>query len=165
MKGAGKPPSALLRRRRGRMAQHVGEVAEVHVGGWMAARFCLVERVRVGWRIRRGPGGRILDAHPLEKVSGDWRAVAAGGRSVLMEVKCRPAAERLEWSDLEQHQHRALLAHATAGGLSLVAWVATDAGGTVGLAVIQYPCAGTSLAYWHKGKACAWPDAQAVGLD
>jgi hypothetical protein len=158
------PLSALLRRQRGKASQRDGEAAEVYVGGWLAARFRMVERVRVGWKVRRGPGGRILDAWPLEPVSGDWRAVGTGGQSVLVEVKRRPVAERLDWSDLEAHQHDGLRTHAVAGGLSLVAWVATDAARIIGLAVLLYPVSPAMLVYWHKGKACTWEDARAATL-
>jgi hypothetical protein len=81
----------------------------------------LVERIETGWGIIRGATGRIVSAYPLSPVSGDFRGILAGGRSVLVEVKTIP--ERLPYSALELHQHVALKAHHEHGGLSLVAWV------------------------------------------
>jgi hypothetical protein len=81
----------------------------------------LVERIETGWGIVRGKGGKIVSAFPLAPVSGDFRGILAGGRSVLVEVKTIP--ERLPYSALELHQHVALKDHHDDGGLSLVAWV------------------------------------------
>lgn len=89
----------------------------------------MVERVHTPWKvIRATKNGRrvIVGAVPLEKVGGDLRGVAPGGRSVLAEVKSRTEEGRddvLRWSDLEKHQRLALTAHAAAYGLSIVAWV------------------------------------------
>lgn len=81
----------------------------------------LVEKIETGWGIVRGKGGRIVSAYPLEKVAGDFRGVLPGGRSVLVEAKTTEGT--LPYSQLKNHQHKALKAHHDAGGLSLVAWV------------------------------------------
>lgn len=81
----------------------------------------LVEKIEVGWGIKRDRRGSIKGAWPLEKVSGDYRAITSRGRSVLVEVKSKE--ERLPWSALRPHQREALDKHAAVGGLSLLAWV------------------------------------------
>ena len=86
-----------------------------------AMGFRMVEPIQTGWRVVRDRHGRIINAFPLEKVSGDIRAVAPGGRSVLVEVKERN--RNLRWSDFQPHQREALDEHAALGGLSLVAWL------------------------------------------
>lgn len=109
---------------RGRLNKAIGERAE-----WVARRRLeaagvrLVERIGTPWRITRAMrGGRsvIVGATPVGRVSGDYRGLLAGGRSVLVECK---ATDHLVWSTFEAHQRDALTAHAAAGGLSLVAWV------------------------------------------
>jgi len=82
--------------------------------------FAMVERVHTPFRLHR-VGGRITGASPVEKVSGDLRAVAPGGRSVLAEVKNRE--ERLVWSEIDKHQVAALDHHADVDGRSLLIWV------------------------------------------
>ncbi len=84
----------------------------------------MVEPVHTPWRILRDPAGRIASAYPVEKVSGDIRAVAPGGRSVLAEVKVRD--HNLRWTDLEPHQRQALSQHHDLGGLSLLVWLHTS---------------------------------------
>jgi hypothetical protein len=91
------------------------------VAGWALQRagvLCL-ERIETGWRVHR-QGARIVGATPLRTVSGDWRGVLRGGRSVLVEVKAVPV---LSHGELDDHQHRALADHHQAGGLAVVAWV------------------------------------------
>lgn len=56
-----------------------------------------------------------------EPVSGDFRGVMVGGRSVLVEVKT--VEHNLRWSDFREHQPERLTQHAELGGLSLVVWV------------------------------------------
>jgi hypothetical protein len=88
----------------------------------LAQYFALVERIESAFRIIRGQGGRILNAIPVAKVSGDFRAVIPpSGRSVLIECKWR--SDKLLFSDLEKHQHEALSNHTACGGLSLILWV------------------------------------------
>ena len=57
-----------------------------------------------------------------EKVSGDHRGLLPGGRSVLAEVKTI-LDRNLRWSDLRDHQPRALSEHCEHGGASLLVWV------------------------------------------
>lgn len=93
-----------------------------------------IVHIETGWRVVRMPGGRIINAVPLAKVPGDWRGIMPGGRSVMAEVKERKAV--LVYSDLEPHQHAALLEHNAHGGLSLVVVVYTG----LMAAAITYPC-------------------------
>lgn len=83
----------------------------------------MTEPVHTPWRILRDAAGRITSAYPVEKVSGDIRAIAPGGRSVLAEVKVRD--HNLRWTDLEPHQRHALSEHNRLGGLSLLIWLHT----------------------------------------
>ena len=80
--------------------------------------FCLVEKVEVPFRVNKRTGG----VSARRKVSGDFRAVdPRDGRSVLVEVKHH--AETLPYSAFRPHQLVALEEHASAGGVSEVAWV------------------------------------------
>lgn len=114
-------PMSLANRLKGRKNKILGDHAEkvvayhLHRIGLLA-----VVRLETGWRVQRA-GGKIVGATPLAKVSGDFRAVVSGGRSVLVEVKRRASVLRV--SDFQPHSRAALAAHAEAGGLSLVAWV------------------------------------------
>jgi len=81
----------------------------------------MVEPIETGWRIIRDRNGKIINAFPVEKVSGDIRAIIPGGTSVLVEVKERD--RNLRWSDFEAHQRDALTEHAELGGVSLVMWL------------------------------------------
>ncbi len=105
--------------RRNRKAGYSSE--EAAAAQLRAMGFRMVEPIQTGWRVVRDRQGRIVRAFPLEKVSGDIRAVAPGGRSVLVEVKERD--RNLRWSDFEPHQRQALDEHAALGGLSLVVWL------------------------------------------
>lgn len=87
--------------------------------------FRCIERVHTPWRvIRSAVGGvsRITGATPEQKVSGDFRAVGPMGRSVLVEAKF-DAKDRILFSDLADHQIRALNEHHEAGGLSILSVV------------------------------------------
>jgi hypothetical protein len=79
----------------------------------------MVEAVNTPWKIMR-VGGRITGAIPQEKVSGDFRGILPGGRSVLVEVK---TFDRLTFGAFKKHQHDALNDHHRLGGVSLVGWV------------------------------------------
>ncbi len=105
--------------RRNRKAGYSSE--EAAAAQLRAMGFRMVEPIQTGWRVVRDRHGRIVNAFPLEKVSGDIRAVAPGGRSVLVEVKERD--RNLRWSDFQPHQREALDEHAALGGLSLVVWL------------------------------------------
>lgn len=80
-----------------------------------AAGFLMVERIQTGFVHR---GGRWV---PGARVAGDFRAIAPGGISVMVESKMRD--ERLTWSDLERHQVAALDEHHRCGGLSFLGWI------------------------------------------
>ncbi len=105
--------------RRNRKAGYSSE--EAAAAQLRAMGFRMVEPIQTGWRVVRDRHGRIVNAFPLEKVSGDIRAVAPGGKSVLVEVKARD--RNLRWSDFQPHQREALDEHADLGGLSLVVWL------------------------------------------
>ena len=105
--------------RRNRKAGYSSE--EAAAAQLRALGFRMVEPIQTGWRVVRDRHGRIIRAYPLEKVSGDIRAVAPGGKSVLVEVKARD--RNLRWSDFQPHQRQALDEHAALGGLSLVVWL------------------------------------------
>ena len=108
-----------LTNRRNRKAGFSSE--EAAAAQLRALGFHMVEPIETGWRVVRDRHGRIVRAFPLEKVSGDIRAVAPGGRSVLVEVKERD--RNLRWSDFQPHQREVLTRHAALGGLSLVMWL------------------------------------------
>jgi hypothetical protein len=87
----------------------------------------MVERVHTPWKVifANGAGGRrrVVAAFPMEKVSGDFRAVEPmTGRNVLVEVKTNENSS-LPWSAFEDHQTRALEENHVLGGISLIAWV------------------------------------------
>jgi len=117
----------------GKKSAKDGEVTEAEVAVALAiSGLKMIERVETGWKVLRGAGGRITHAFPMKKVAGDFRAVASGGRSVLVESKLRKG-NRLTWTDFQKHQHAALLEHQEVGGLSLVAWTSDK-----GLLIVQY---------------------------
>ena len=103
------------RRAHGELSQDI-VAAHLRVKGYR-----MIEPVYTPWRVIRKMG-RIVGAVPVRKVSGDFRAVAPGGRSVLVEVKGRDDG-KLPWSAFAPHQRAALDEHAEAGGSSLVAFV------------------------------------------
>lgn len=79
----------------------------------------MVEAVHTPWKVQR-VNGKIVGAIPQEKVSGDFRGILPGGRSVLVEVK---NFETLPYGAFKKHQVDALNAHHANGGVSLVGWV------------------------------------------
>jgi len=79
----------------------------------------MLEAVNTPWKIVR-VGGRIVGAVPMKKVSGDFRGMLPGGRSVLVEVK---SFGRLPYGAFKAHQVQSLADHHASGGLSLVGWV------------------------------------------
>ena len=99
--------------------QRNGALAEELVQRDLIRRgFRLVEKVEVPFRVNKRTGS--ISAR--RKVSGDFRAVEPGtGRSLLVEVKHH--AERLPYAAFRPHQLVALEEHASAGGISEVAWV------------------------------------------
>ncbi len=80
----------------------------------------LVEQIATPTKALRVQG-KVVGIRYVGRVSGDYRAITATGRSVLVEIK-RREARTLAPSDLEPHQRRALEIHAAAGGLSLLVW-------------------------------------------
>ena len=119
--------------------------------------FVCCRLIHTGWRIHR-VGGKIVSATPKAAVVGDIAAILPGGRSVLVEVKDRP--ERLSYSDLEEHQHSALIEHQRQGGLSLIAWKSSE-----GLALMLYrdACMGDE-APMRPGKRLQWSEARELHL-
>lgn len=104
--------------------------------------FTMIERVHTPWKIIRKTdpsakgGSRIIGAAPEEKVSGDFRAIwpvtwenSLVGVSVLVESKLRD--DRIQWSDVEEHQRDALQRHHDAGGLSYLSVVLGGRGATL----------------------------------
>ncbi len=121
-----------------RRSKVIGNAAELVVRSRLLLKgLVMVERIEVGWTLVRGPGGKIIGATPNDKVSGDWRALAPGGISVLVECKYRAACTRLTFSDLQPHQRLALDAHHAFGGLSLLAWVSP-----AGVRLLRWPVPG-----------------------
>lgn len=106
----------VLRRQSARARQRSGAAAELLVANRL-----------------RALGLQCIEkqATPMAKVRGEWthcrqttadyKALAPGGRAVLIEIKKR--ARLLQWSDLRAHQVAALDAHVAAGGLALLAYV------------------------------------------
>ncbi len=80
-------PHRSMINRRNRKAGYSSE--EAAAAQLRAMGFHMVEPIQTGWRVVRDRHGHIVKAFPLEKVSGDIRAVAPGGKSVLVEVKER----------------------------------------------------------------------------
>lgn len=135
-------------RLRGRSNKLLGDAAEAIIAHRLKALgFQCIVRLETGWRVHR-IGGRITGATPLAKVTGDFRAVAPGGRSVLVEVKRRP--DRIRYSDIERHQAIALDEHYLANGLSLVAWVSNH-----GVVVFDW-----SRVNLRPGQALTWDEAK-----
>jgi penicillin-binding protein-related factor A (putative recombinase) len=84
--------------------------------------YFLIERVHTPWKVIR-IGGKIVSAFPVEKVSGDFRAVTADGHSVLIEVKSREDGN-LPYSAFQPHQIASLNTHAARpGAVTQIAWV------------------------------------------
>lgn len=106
---------------RGRKNYKQGEVAQdLFELRLRALGVLMVERIHTPWKVVRHPVTRkIINAIQVQKVSGDFRGVLPGGRSVLVEVK---SCERLVFSVFADHQVRALDDHVQAGGLSLIGW-------------------------------------------
>ncbi len=138
---------------RGRQAHRDGDVGE------MVARVTLqgmglemIEKIHTPWKVifKTLPGGgrKVVNAFPLEKVAGDFRAVyPRTGQSVLIEVKSRMDRDTFRWSDLEPHQRESLDNHWRLGGLSLVVWV-IESGEAI---VLPWPIEGLS-----RGKSVSW---------
>ncbi len=111
-----------------------------------SGRFAMVERIETGMKVLYGKGGRITAAFPIERVSGDFRAIIPGvGRSVLVEVKFRKDS-KLSFSDFKQHQHDALNEHNKLGGVSIVIFVCQ-----LGAVMRLWPISGLV-----KGKPMTW---------
>ena len=87
----------------------------------IAMGYNMVETVHTPWGLIRR-GGRIVGAYPVEKVSGDFRAITDEGKSVLVEVKSREEGN-LPWSAFEAHQREALTLHNSCNGITYIAWV------------------------------------------
>jgi hypothetical protein len=115
-----------------------------------------LERIEVGWKVLRGEDGRIVDAFPMEKVSGDFKGILPGGTAVHVEVKSRGRRDKLRYSDLKTHQVTALDEHVSFDGLGLVCWV-TVAGECL---VMRWPIPGfqvrTSLTV-EQARQHLWP--------
>lgn len=89
-----------------------------------------------------------------EKVSGDHRGVLPGGRSVLVETKT-VHGDRLNFSELREHQPGRLSRHAEIGGLSLLVWVSDW-----GALVLRWPVPGFS-----KGKSLRYDRARDLAVE
>jgi hypothetical protein len=112
----------------------------------IASGLRMVEQIHTGYR-------RIGDRWvPCGRVSGDWRAVAPGGRSVLVEAKTR-SGDRLTYADLKPHQRAALDAHHEAGGLSLLALCHPT-----GVVLMAWPVEG-----FRRGSSLTIDEAKAQG--
>jgi len=131
-----------------------GKAAEAIVRNMLIAMgLRCVERIETGFKIGKGIGTRRI---PVSKVSGDFRAVVPGsGVSVLVEVKRRPKC--LRWSDLEEHQRRALSEHDAVGGISLLAWVSSE-----GVAIMQWPLPPHAL---RIGLSLEWQQANRLHVN
>lgn len=143
--------------------RQTGTKAEEIVALRLVSLGCVqVQRIETGWRIHRaqkadGKGGMrsvIVGASPIRNVAGDLRAIVpVSGRSVLCECKKRPDA--LGWHDFEDHQRASLTAHHQAGGISLIAWVAS-----AGISVMRWPVVG-----FMPGHPLKWPTACLLNLE
>lgn len=98
--------------------------------------FRMVEKVATPWRVIF-KNHRPIHAFPVEKVSGDFRAIEPStGRQVLVEVKTHDA-DTLPWSSFQPHQIHALQENSDCKGLSLMAWVREGV-----VHIIYWPAAG-----------------------
>lgn len=127
-----RPANAIRGRKnykQGEVAQDLFEIRLRSLGVLM------VERIHTPWKIVRHPVTRkIVNAIQMEKVSGDFRGILPGGRSVLVEVK---SCEHLVFSAFADHQVNALNEHRETGGLSLIGWK-----WPTGDAILQWPIIG-----------------------
>ena len=113
--------------------------------------FRLVEKVEVPFRVNKRTGG----VSARRKVSGDFRAVEPGaGRSLLVEVKNH--AGHLPYAAFRPHQLVALDEHASAGGISEVAWVDSAFAAFPILHVIAW--ADLKRIGFAPGKSIEWVD-------
>jgi penicillin-binding protein-related factor A (putative recombinase) len=80
----------------------------------------MIEKVNTPWKVL-WKNGHPAQAFVIEKVSGDFIGIGAGGKKVLVEVKFRDNC--LSLSDFEKHQIDALEENNQLGGISLVVWV------------------------------------------
>ena len=119
---------------------HGEALARMALERYGAQQIC---RIETGWRVKRGPGGKIIGATPIGKVAGDFRAIDRSGKSIMVEVKERD--DSFTYSDIEDHQHAALKLHADNCGISLLCIVFAGKG----IALIKYPC---SRIYPHAPK-------------
>jgi hypothetical protein len=137
----------------GKRNKRNGDFAEaLAVEALRRAGFRCVEPIRTGWIIKRH-GVQIVGAVPLDKVSGDIKAIAPGGRAVHCEVKYVPDGN-LCWSVFtrkgKDHQIRCLNETVEAGGLGLVVWIRSA--GQVFL--LRWPIPG-----FIPGKGLTWREA------
>lgn len=140
-------PANPANRIRGRVNKIRGDHAEAVVAYHLHRMgFLAIVRLETGWRVKRA-GGKIIGATPMAKVTGDFRAVVPGGRSVLIEVKRRTGV--LRYSHFQLHNRLAMDNHAAAGGLSMVAWVAPQGVAIFGWDIIA------------QGKGISWETAEA----
>tara|TARA_R110002020_G_scaffold451901_1_gene666106 strand:+ start:1024 stop:1500 length:477 start_codon:yes stop_codon:yes gene_type:complete len=95
-----------------------------------------INKINTPWLITRSRTGKVLGAKACGTVTGDLRAVAPGGISVLAEVK-RHNGPRLTYSTLEAHQHEDLAAHNAVEGISLLIWIHEREA-----YILRYPIAG-----------------------
>ena len=118
-------PMKKTNSQRGREAQAHGAAAEAATCVMLRlAGVNFLQKIHTGWKIRRGPGGRVIGATACDRVAGDFFGCDQVGRIVLVEVKYRH--ESLAWCDLEDHQHAALSAVKSCGGHAFVVWVSSS---------------------------------------
>ncbi|MEE9905534.1 MAG: hypothetical protein K4305_08950 [Chlorobium sp.] len=145
-------PERVIRGRRNR--QQGAWAEELAAEALRRLGFQCVEPIHTGFQVVRS-GGRITGAFPMEKVSGDIKAIAPGGRSVHCEVKYQPDPyQNLTWSMFtrkrKSHQIKALNDTVDAGGIGLVVWVR----GYTEVCVLQWPIDG-----FGPGKGITWEQA------
>jgi hypothetical protein len=121
-----------------RMAQRTGADFELVVVQRLIMHGCVeVEQVATPMRLVRGIPVRSA------KVSCDIKAILPPfGRAVMVECKLRPG-QSLQWSDLQEHQHRRLKNCLDAGGIALIAYSDTTSGIHL-------------LDYYHLREICHW---------
>jgi hypothetical protein len=147
--------------RRGKRNKRNGDWAEeLAAEALRRLGFKCVEPIQTGFKVVRS-GERIIGAYPLEKVSGDIKAIAPGGRAVHCEVKYQPDPyQNLQWSMFtrkgKSHQIKALNDTVAAGGIALVVWVR----GYTEVCVLQWPIPG-----FEKGKGISWEQACALKVE
>jgi penicillin-binding protein-related factor A (putative recombinase) len=113
----------LKNRIKGKRSQKTGQKGEDFAADHLRRLGLLhVEPIETGYTVLYGQGGRVIDAFPKKKVSGDFTAMDKNGRYVHIEVKVHPG-DRLIFSRLKKHQVEAMDNKTRDKAICLLVWV------------------------------------------